>query len=124
MIARCFWTGVVLIAGCALARSGNAAEIPASINIGLTLYNALPKGETPAPDDPEINESACGRLAYLQTERDGSGILTIDMNDIYATTQPPDANGRSPRLGLQGLGASGACAPSPWTIAARAARRV
>ena len=36
------------------------------------------------PEDV-TNEGACGRLAYLQAEPDGSGVMTIDMNDIYAT---------------------------------------
>jgi hypothetical protein len=40
------------------------------------------------PDNPEINEGACGHLTYLKTEDDGSGLVAIDMNDIYATRQP------------------------------------
>jgi len=35
------------------------------------------------PED-EINESSCGRLAYLKTQKDGSAVLTIDLDDVYA----------------------------------------
>ncbi|KPJ72895.1 MAG: hypothetical protein AMS14_06960, partial [Planctomycetes bacterium DG_20] len=35
------------------------------------------------PED-ETFQSACGRLAYLKTEKDGSGILTINLDDVYS----------------------------------------
>jgi hypothetical protein len=35
------------------------------------------------PDD-EINQGSCGRLVHYEAEADGSGSLTIDMNDVYA----------------------------------------
>jgi hypothetical protein len=36
------------------------------------------------PEDKHA-EGACGRLAYLKTEKDGSGVLTIDLNDVYSS---------------------------------------
>ena len=38
------------------------------------------------PDDVH-NEGACGKPAYLSTQADGSGVLTIDMTDVYGTTK-------------------------------------
>ena len=38
------------------------------------------------PDD-EHNRGACGRLAWLKTQKDGSAVITIDMNDVYATAR-------------------------------------
>ena len=38
------------------------------------------------PDD-EHNIGACGRLAYRKVQADGSAVLTIDMNDVYATAK-------------------------------------
>lgn len=35
----------------------------------------------------EINESACGRLVYRQTEPNGSGSITIDLNDVYSPSK-------------------------------------
>jgi hypothetical protein len=35
------------------------------------------------PED-EINEGGCARLTYLKTGKDGSGILAMDMSEIYA----------------------------------------
>ncbi|MCC5830455.1 MAG: hypothetical protein JJU36_13500 [Phycisphaeraceae bacterium] len=32
----------------------------------------------------EINTGACGKVVYARTEQDGSGVLTIDMSDVYA----------------------------------------
>ncbi|MFC1462088.1 hypothetical protein ACFLQU_00640, partial [Verrucomicrobiota bacterium] len=34
------------------------------------------------PED-EYNERACGQLTHLETEEDGSGVMTIDLNDVY-----------------------------------------
>jgi HEAT repeat protein len=35
------------------------------------------------PDD-DTNEGACGRVAYLKTEADGSAVLTVDLADVYS----------------------------------------
>jgi hypothetical protein len=35
------------------------------------------------PEDT-INEGACGRVAYLRTEKDGSAALTVDLKDVYS----------------------------------------
>lgn len=32
----------------------------------------------------DINSGACGKVAYARTEDDGSGVVTIDMSDVYA----------------------------------------
>jgi hypothetical protein len=41
------------------------------------------------PDNPEINAGALGRLTYLKTEPDGSGSLSMDLNDVYAGATEP-----------------------------------
>ena len=50
------------------------------------------------PEDPEINLSACGRVTHFDGKTDGSGVLTIDMNDVYAASQPAEGDGKRPRL--------------------------
>lgn len=32
----------------------------------------------------EINRRACGRVLYARTEDDGSGVVTVDLSDVYA----------------------------------------
>ncbi len=32
----------------------------------------------------DINTGACGKVAYARSEEDGSGVVTIDMSDVYA----------------------------------------
>jgi hypothetical protein len=49
------------------------------------------------PENPEINENAQCRLTYAKTYKDGSGVITMSMNDIYATA-PTDEKGKKPRL--------------------------
>ncbi len=49
------------------------------------------------PENPEINENAQGRLTYWKTEADGSGAVSINMDDVYATA-PIDEKGKKPRL--------------------------
>lgn len=48
------------------------------------------------PDD-EINEHVSGRVTYQRMEKDGSGAVTLDMNDVYASRNK-DARGRSMHL--------------------------
>jgi hypothetical protein len=38
------------------------------------------------PENPEINENEGVRLTFLKTAPDGSGSLTMDMNELYAST--------------------------------------
>lgn len=38
------------------------------------------------PDD-KTNEGACGRIAYRKVEPDGSAILTLNMDDVYAAPE-------------------------------------
>lgn len=38
------------------------------------------------PDD-QINEGACGRLTHRQVLPDGSGILTVDLGDVYSSAK-------------------------------------
>ena len=49
------------------------------------------------PDDPEINAGACARLTACRTEPDGSGVVSMDMRDVYAATRLRD-DGRRERL--------------------------
>ena len=49
------------------------------------------------PENPEINEGALGRLTHVETRPDGSGVVSMDLSDIYATA-PTDRKGRRPRL--------------------------
>ncbi|MBM4019147.1 MAG: hypothetical protein FJ288_12610 [Planctomycetes bacterium] len=49
------------------------------------------------PENPEINENAQCRLTYVKTEKDGSGVVAMNMDDIYATA-PIDEKGKKPRL--------------------------
>lgn len=52
------------------------------------------------PDD-EHNAGACGRLAYRKTAPDGSAVLTIDLNDVYATARKrPSKKGETKRAVL------------------------
>ncbi len=37
------------------------------------------------PENPEINERACGTLSFIRAEPDGSGVVSIDYGDVYAT---------------------------------------
>lgn len=39
------------------------------------------------PDD-QINQGACGRLVHYEAMADGSGSLTLDMDDVYARPSP------------------------------------
>jgi hypothetical protein len=48
------------------------------------------------PENPEINLGDLGRLMHLETHKDGSGVLSMDLADIYATA-PTDRKGRKPR---------------------------
>lgn len=36
------------------------------------------------PDDPEINQTACGRVTHVETRPDGSGVVSIDYTDVYS----------------------------------------
>ncbi len=36
------------------------------------------------PENPEINQGACSRATYYKAEDDGSGSLSIDMDDVYS----------------------------------------
>ncbi len=50
------------------------------------------------PDD-QINQGSCAHLVYLKAEADGSAVMTMDMNDVYATvrTYEPAVRSRSRR---------------------------
>ncbi|MGD0897081.1 MAG: hypothetical protein ABR915_04550 [Thermoguttaceae bacterium] len=48
------------------------------------------------PDNPEINEGTCSRLSCLKTEPNGSGVVGIDMNDVYATAGVAASGRRMP----------------------------
>ena len=56
-------------------------DCPASRNGARELYPVvlLPADQT--------NQGSCGRLAYWDGKADGSGELTIDMNDVYGSTK-------------------------------------
>jgi len=48
------------------------------------------------PDNPDINEGLCGRVTYVKTYKDGSGVVSIDYTDVYATRKETE-NGRPHR---------------------------
>ncbi|MFO8015279.1 MAG: hypothetical protein R6X20_18510 [Phycisphaerae bacterium] len=48
------------------------------------------------PED-DINRSACGRVVHARTERDGSGVVTVDLADVYAGARRDD-RGRAQAL--------------------------
>jgi len=47
------------------------------------------------PDD-DISEMALGKLVYAKMEKDGSGVVTVDLGDVYAAPALPAADGRTP----------------------------
>ena len=49
------------------------------------------------PEDTGINQSACAILTHIATQPDGSGVLTMDFRDVYATAAT-DAGGRRARI--------------------------
>jgi len=49
------------------------------------------------PENPEINASACGRLTHIQTMDDGSGIISMNLDDVYAS-RTKTARGKGSRL--------------------------
>jgi hypothetical protein len=49
------------------------------------------------PEDPEINASACARLTHIETFDDGSGVLSMNLDDVYASRQT-DHRGKGMRL--------------------------
>ncbi|MGC9453482.1 MAG: hypothetical protein ACP5HU_01330 [Phycisphaerae bacterium] len=38
------------------------------------------------PENPEIIGNACGRATHVEMHEDGSGVVSIDLNDVYATS--------------------------------------
>ncbi len=50
------------------------------------------------PDDDHY-ENALGRLTYLKAEKDGSGIVTVDLGDVYS--KKPDAGLYAPYGGIR-----------------------
>jgi hypothetical protein len=47
------------------------------------------------PENPEINDTALGKLVYLKTEPDGSGVVSVDLADVYAARRPAPEGGRA-----------------------------
>ena len=50
------------------------------------------------PKNPEINDTALGKLVYVKTEKDGSGVVTVDLDDVYATRAQAEAGRGAPAL--------------------------
>lgn len=51
------------------------------------------------PDD-DTNRRACGKLLYAKLEKDGSGVVSFDLGDVYASTKTQETrrNGKVIRL--------------------------
>ncbi|MFO8013222.1 MAG: hypothetical protein R6X20_07945 [Phycisphaerae bacterium] len=49
------------------------------------------------PENPEINVSACARLTHIKTFDDGSGIVAMNLDDVYASRKK-DHRGKGMRL--------------------------
>ncbi|MFW6061503.1 MAG: hypothetical protein ACOC93_01720, partial [Planctomycetota bacterium] len=50
-------------------------------------------------DEDVINQSALGEVTYAKTRSDGSGVVSIDLRDVYAAAHPlPDRPDRKQRL--------------------------
>lgn len=52
------------------------------------------------PDD-DTNPGACGKVRYAKLEKDGSGVVSFDLGDVYASTKTQETtrNGKLVRLG-------------------------
>ena len=74
------------------------------------------------PEDT-VNAGGCGRVIHSAVSADGSGSLTIDMNDVYCA--PSKGLFRSTSVTRHYIRTTGygRCGPWRWITAARAARR-
>jgi hypothetical protein len=51
---------------------------------GLRLHNQRSFNNVVLLPDNDTHESACGRVTHVTTQDDGSGVVTIDLADLYA----------------------------------------
>jgi len=63
----------------------------------LRLHNQRAFSNVVLLPDDETNEDALGRVLYAKTEKDGSGAVTFDLDDLYAAAKL-DRKGRPMRL--------------------------
>ncbi|MGC9455318.1 MAG: hypothetical protein ACP5HU_10705 [Phycisphaerae bacterium] len=63
----------------------------------LRLHNIRSLANVVLLPEDDINEFGRGRLAYAHTEEDGSGVVTFDLSEVYATAQT-DERGRKRSL--------------------------
>jgi len=67
----------------------------------LRLHNQRAFENVVALPDEEINDTAQGRVVYAKTENDGSGVVTVDLADIYAqTNEGTDRAGKAVKQAL------------------------
>ncbi len=55
------------------------------------------------PEDDPSSEGSCGRLTYLELAKDGSGSLTTDLSDTYATTKTMKVKKKAAAMQVGGI---------------------
>ena len=67
----------------------------------LRLHNQRAFENVVVLPENEINDTAQGRVVYTKTERDGSGVVTVDLGDVYAQiNEGTDRTGKTVKQAL------------------------